>query len=196
MHIDPGMKLLVENMLKRQLSPNYCFHDFEHTIYVVEKVGEIARHQHCTPYETDLLLVAALWHDTGYISSQDDHENESCRLAGQFLPDFGYSPEDIGAICDLIKATKVPHAPKSKLEEIIADADLAYLGTDLATERAQKLYDEIRAFNPLLTKKQWDAMQIGFLREHVYFTRYCKDNYEKPKQAYLAGVLKSAAADV
>ena len=49
-------------------------------------------------------------------------------MAKEELPKFGLSEKDIELICGMIMATKIPQNPKTKLEKIIADADLEYLG--------------------------------------------------------------------
>jgi predicted metal-dependent HD superfamily phosphohydrolase len=151
----------------------------------MEKVLEIGKHENCTVKDLELLQTAALWHDIGYINIYKGHEEESCRLAAQFLPGYAYSNDDIDSICSLIMATKIPQSPKNKLEEIIADADLEYLGTGNAAVLANRLFHELKALNPLLTEEEWKHTEIRFLETHPYFTRFCKENKEHIKQDYL-----------
>jgi uncharacterized protein len=93
----------------------------------------------------------------------------------------------------MIMATKVPQLPKNKLEEIIADADLEYLGTICVTEKADSLFKELQSLTPSLTKAAWDKMQIAFLQTHHYFTAYCKEKKEPVKQAYLKELMNTVA---
>ncbi len=187
----PMMDFVV-GLLKNKLSKFYYYHNVEHTLYVTAKAIEIGHHQKCTGNEIDLLTVASLWHDTGFIKTYNGHEAAGCTLAKKYLPKFGYTPEAIDKICGMIMATKLPQQPKNKLEEIIADADLEYLGTEHATETANKLFKELKRINPLLTKKEWNKTQIKFLKQHHYFTPYCKKNIEPAKQAYLKQLLQTA----
>jgi uncharacterized protein len=175
----------VSALLKEKLPGSYHFHCLEHTIYVYESVKEIGKKEKCTKKEIDLLCAAALWHDAGYINVYNGHEEESCRLAKIHLPGFGYSEADIEIIAGIIMATKIPQSPHNKLEKIIADADLAYLGTDDAARQAYNLYKELHQLNPSLTKEQWNEMQISFLQQHRYFTGYCRTQKEPVKQLYL-----------
>lgn len=55
----------------------------------------------------------------------------------------------------MIMATKIPQSPKNKLEEIIADADLEYLGTDEAAKKADDFFKELHHLHPSLTKEEW-----------------------------------------
>jgi len=67
-----AMKDFVLDLLRNNLPENYYYHNSAHTIYVGEKAHEIGLHQQCTVQELELLSVAALWHDTGYIKTYKD----------------------------------------------------------------------------------------------------------------------------
>ena len=181
-----SMKDFVVSLLKTKLSEYYYYHNHEHTLYVTEKAIEIGRHEACTEKELELLSLAALWHDTGYITIYNNHEEESCLLARQYLPEYGYSATDIDEVCNMIMATKMPQSPKTKLEEILADADLEYLGTSLFETKADRLFKELKLINTSLTEEKWRSMQILFLQNHLYFTGFCKENRENVKQMNLS----------
>lgn len=179
------MRNFVINLLKNNLPETYCYHNPGHTIYVEEKVLEIGRQEECTEAELKLLSTAALWHDTGYIKTYKNHEAESCLLARQYLPDYGYSPTDIELVCEMIMVTKIPQSPKNKLEEILADADLEYLGTSDFEAKAFNLFKELQLINLSLTEAEWNQMQISFLQNHHYFTLFCKQNRDPLKMKNL-----------
>jgi uncharacterized protein len=185
------MQGFVIDLLKGHLPACYYYHRYEHTLYVQEKALEIGRHQKCLKKELELISAAALWHDTGYINSYTGHEEAGCRLARKHLPAFGFKPAETESICGMIMATKVPQSPKNKLEEIVADADLEYLGTRGAAEKAGLLFQELKSLNPTLTKEAWDKIQIAFLQDHYYFTAYCREKKEAAKQAYLKTLMSS-----
>jgi len=185
------MQEYVLDMLRSELPKQYHYHNPEHTIYVQEKTLEIGRHEGCSEDELNLLDIAALWHDTGYTRIYKNHEEQSCQLARQYLTEKGISPIEIDQICSIIMATKIPQTPKNKLEEIIADADLEYLGTETFKNKSQDLFHELRSLNPSLTKDKWDQMQISFISKHKYFTRFCQENREPVKQDHLNQLIKS-----
>ena len=183
------MKEFVVALLDSKLPPNYYYHNHQHTLYVLEKAMEIAAAASCTAYEVHLLSVAALWHDTGYIKTYNGHEEAGCELAGSYLPSYGFSPEETQMVQGMIMATKIPQSPKNKLEEILADADLEYLGTKDAGSKAELLFLELNSITPSLTREEWNRIQISFLQQHSYFTKYCKENKELLKQEYLNTLL-------
>jgi len=179
------MTSFVLNFLRNNLPEKYYYHNPEHTLYVQEKALEIGRHEECSDEDLELLSTAALWHDTGYIKIYKGHEDQSCLLARQYLPDFGYSAVEINKVCGMIMATKMPQAPKNKLEEILADADLEYLGTASFEIKSEKLFKELQSLNPSLKEAEWNKMQISFLQNHHYFTRFCKQNRDPLKMRHL-----------
>ena len=193
MRINKQMNDFVIGLLKNKIPLSYYYHNYEHTLYVVNKVEEIGMHENCSAKELDLLGVAALWHDTGYINTYKGHEEESCKLARQYLPGYYYSTDDINTICAMIMATKIPQSPQTKPEEILADADLEYLGGGNAALLANNLFKELNALNPLLTEADWNKTEINFITEHRYFTGYCKANKEHIKQAYLKRLINTKA---
>jgi uncharacterized protein len=184
------MKKFVTGLLNNKLSKFYYYHNTAHTLYVLDKVNEIGQQENCTAKEIDLLNTAAMWHDAGFINIYTGHEEEGCKLVRQFVPGYGYNSSDIDIICGMIMATKIPHSPKNKLEEIIVDADLEYLGTANAAVKAAALFKELHHINPSLTADEWVKVQIDFCKQHHYFTAYCKKNKEPQKLIYLNTLLK------
>ncbi len=187
----PLMQDFVLNLLKNNLPEKYYYHNPEHTLYVQEKVLEIGRHEQCTDEELQLLSIAALWHDTGYIKMYGNHEEQSSMLARKYLPEYGFCSYDIDLICGMIMATKIPQLPQTKLEEIIADADLEYLGSESFEIKAVSLFHEMHSMNPSITPAKWNEMQISFIKQHYYFTRYCIENKEPVKQIHLDKLIHS-----
>ena len=179
------METLVVNLLETNISETYLYHNLAHTLYVQEKAIEIGKYEGCTAHELELLSTAALWHDTGYVKTYTDHEEESCILARKNLPEYGFSIGDIDLVCGMIMATKIPQSPKNKLEEILSDADLEYLGTENVEVKAFSLFRELQSLDPLMTAEKWKQMQISFLQQHHFFTDFCKKYREPFKQIYL-----------
>ena len=179
------MREYVISLLKENLPDTYYYHNFKHTLYVTDTALTIGRYEKCTADELGLIEIAALWHDTGYIKTYKNHEEQSCLMARHFLPDYGITSNNIEIICGMIIATRIPQSPQNKLEEIIADADLEYLGTDAFMQTANDLFKELQYINPELTEAQWNTIQISFMGKHHFFTNFCKEYREQTKQLNL-----------
>lgn len=118
-----------------------------------------------------IVLTAALFHDTGFLLSYENHEHYSIHIARETLPGFGYSAAQIDAITEVIAATKMPQRPNSLLQQIICDADLDLLGRDDFLPLNRKLLGEVLHFSPhRASYKDWLRNQMRFLEEHRFFT--------------------------
>ncbi|WP_116787758.1 HD domain-containing protein [Flavobacterium psychrotrophum] len=175
--------------LKNDLAPHLYYHSVNHTLDVYERAADLAKIEGIPDNEAALLLTAALYHDSGYLYQSAGHEEISCEIAQQTLPEFGYSQNDIEKICEIITATRLPQTPADKLGEIISDADLDYLGRDDFFELGDKLYLEMCAGGNILTRSEWNDQQIAFLKAHTYFTKTAQQLRNQKKQENLNQLL-------
>jgi uncharacterized protein len=180
--------------LTRELSENLHYHTVSHTLDVYHTAAMIASKEHICTKDTRLLLAAALYHDSGYLHHTEGHETISCRIASEVLPQFGYTETDIAQICIIISATKLPQQPHSKLEEIICDADMDYLGRDDFFEIGHRLYMELLESGAVSDEKDWNRLQINFLQHH-YFTKTAQLLRNEKKEENLK-ILLSKAVDI
>src|SRR5882672_3854542 len=130
------------NKLENELPKTFYYHNVDHTRDVRAAAGKIGRAERISEHEMELLLTAACYHDSGFLVALNEHEVESCLLAKENLPAFGFCKEDIDRVCGMIMATRLPQSPKNKLEQILADADLDYLGRDDFFTIGDKIYHE------------------------------------------------------
>ncbi|OFY86790.1 MAG: hypothetical protein A3F72_21095 [Bacteroidetes bacterium RIFCSPLOWO2_12_FULL_35_15] len=165
-----SVKHFIVKKLKNELPKNLFYHGLHHTKDVCDVAASIALKENIDEENTELIKVAALFHDSGFIKKYDENELVGCKLAKQFLPGFGYSPEEIVTVCGMIMATHTPQSPKNKLEEILADADLDYFGRADFSIIAKNLFNELNEHGKALDEKKWNQLQIAFLKKHTYFT--------------------------
>lgn len=156
--------------LRNDLPKHLKYHTLGHTLDVYNRAEAIAKQEGVTGRMLELLLVAAVYHDSGYLYQRIQHENRSCEIAGEILPGYGYTAEDIDEICRIIMATQLPQNPNSLAGQIICDADLDYLGRDDFFEVGEGLYQEMLYAGVVANEKEWDTIQIKFLENHSFFT--------------------------
>lgn len=156
--------------LRKELPPELYYHSVEHTLDVLAATERLCQQENVSAYHTELLKTAALFHDAGFTISHLEHERLGCKIVKASLPDFGYATAEIGQICGMIMATRIPQSPQNKLEEILSDADLDYLGRTDFYVIGQRLYRELKQRNPDFSISAWDAIQISFLEKHSFFT--------------------------
>ena len=95
----------VQNLFKDKLSEAFLYHNFNHTLSVVNSVKLIIKELKLSSEESEQLLLAAWFHDTGYVEGYEDHENKSIKIAVDFLHTKGKSEEFIALVSSLILAT-------------------------------------------------------------------------------------------
>ncbi|MFE3869750.1 HD domain-containing protein [Flavobacterium sp. ZS1P70] len=165
----PECKVILDKLIKESPAHLY-YHTIHHTLDVYQCAKEIAKGEGINAGDLKLLLIAAIYHDAGYLEQNYNHEQHSCEIARKYLPQFQYNKEDINTICSIIMATKIPQNPQSHLEKIICDADLNYLGRDDFFSISEKLYTEMIAIGNISNREEWDRIQEEFLQKHHYFT--------------------------
>ena len=95
--------------LEKELRPALYYHGVHHVLDVLNAAENIAQSEHVDEINLELLKVAVLFHDSGFIFDSVDHEKSSCGIAQETLPTFGYDATEIEKICGMIMATKWPH---------------------------------------------------------------------------------------
>jgi len=178
----------VLSRLNNELADNLYYHGPHHTVDVYESAKNLGEKEKISDDDMELLEIAALFHDSGFMVKYADHEEVGCKIARATLPDYGYTVKQIDIICDIIMATKLPQLPKTHLQEIICDADLDYLGRDDFEQISGTLVQEMDAFGKGVNKDQWNTIQINFLGQHKYFTETSQVIREPVKQQHLAKI--------
>ncbi len=185
----------VLNILEKNLSDKLYYHSINHTKDVVKAVERIALLEGVTDEGLFLLKTAAILHDAGFIERYEHNEPIGARMATEILPKYGYTEQHIKTIVELIHVTEIPHRPINKLQEIICDADLDYLGRDDFEKIADRLRLELREMNKINSDRAWDHLQVKFLNQHQFFTKTAKETRQKKKEENLISVLKRLERD-
>lgn len=168
----------------------YVFHDLEHTVQTVAAVKMLAEACQLDAHQTDLLILATWFHDTGYAQGPEGHEERSCALAEDFLKEK-LSEADLQVVLRCIMATKLPQQPKDLLEKIICDADLSHLGMKSYWERNSKLRQEIALIRQeFADDKAWVEFELEFMLSHEYHTEAARALFNKRKVKHIQQLIK------
>jgi hypothetical protein len=184
------VKKFILSKLKKELPKHLSYHSVEHVKDVYNSVKEIAKSEDVSGDELKLILTAALFHDSGFLKGQSQHEKQSCIIAKEYLPQYGYTPAQIKQICSMIMSTKIPQSPKNKLEEIMCDADLDYLGRNDFYVIGNKLFSELSIYGIIHTVDEWNKLQVRFLESHNYFTKTSIKLRKAQKEKHLKKIKK------
>lgn len=157
--------------LERDLPQHLTYHSIHHVYDVLGACQSIAEMEQITGDHLLILQTAALLHDAGFTIQSQGHEDFSCKIAQSTLPAFGYRNDQISQICEIIMATRIPQQPQSHLGEILADADLDYLGRDDFFVISDLLFEEMKYSGIVKEKNEWNLLQLRFFEQHHYFTK-------------------------
>jgi HD superfamily phosphodiesterase len=182
------------NLLRSQLPDTFVYHNLGHTQRVVNNANELINGENVSGADAENLLIAAWFHDTGYIKDTKNHEKHSVIVASDFLKEHGLETERIKTITDIILATQIGHQPKNLLEQIIQDADCAHFGTKNFIDISELLrYELEQTHNKTFTDSEWTEENISFLtKQHQFHTNYAIENWLQVKEKNLATLFKTS----
>ncbi|MEQ8518789.1 MAG: DUF5706 domain-containing protein [Cytophagales bacterium] len=171
--------------LKKNLSKDLTFHNVQHTLDVVAAAEEICKQVDVSEEEKEIVMLSAWFHDTGYAIAYKGHENESVKIAKDFLETQNYPKNKLDKVIACILSTDYEVAPENKIERILNDADLYHLSTDKFFEKSDRLREEFRhcKIKDEFSDREWMEMNLYFISKHNYQTDYGKEKLEKARQA-------------
>ena len=172
----------VTQLLTHELSEKCLFHTISHTLDVLKNAEIIGKYCKLHPDKLNVLRVAALFHDVGYVDSYNDHEVFSAKKARSFLQARQVDEQIISQIEKAILATKTPQNPQDKLSRILCDADLMNLTFDEYFEHLDLMRKEWEQVGKTkIDRQKFYISTLEFFRSHEYHSRYGK-NILQPKK--------------
>ena len=182
----------VSELLTEKLDSRFVYHNLRHTQRVVKSTKELLNYYNLGETENERLLLAAWLHDVGHTKGWENHEENSCIIARDFLQKHGYDPKGIEEVCSLIMVTKMCNEPSNLMEGIIRDADTSHFAKKSYWETTDFLKEELKALGVAdYSNKEWRDKNIKMFRtKHNFFTDYAKENWEEGKQQNLKKLLK------
>lgn len=178
----------VKAQYQQHPNPNLVYHDLTHTQQVVDAAEQIAAHYRLQEQDLLVVMVAAWFHDTGYLLGNfRDHEDKGAELARTFLQSQQVPEAIQQQVAGCIMATKMPQNPHNLLEEIVCDADLFHLGSKHYKERSKVMRQEVTAtLGKDISSGAWAGTSLIFLENHQYFTDYCRVLLKQQKEENIA----------
>lgn len=172
----------VFNLFKDKLPGDYVYHNYNHTAETVQACKKLSKSYNLTSRDYEVLMLAALFHDTGYITTYDNHEEESVKFMKEYLKG-NYPDDDIKEIESLILSTKYRTIPDGSLQEILHDADYINLGKKSFDHRADLLRIEWeRILQKTYTEEEWAKIQLQFLLDTQFKTEEAVLKYNEQKE--------------
>ena len=182
----------VSSLLRSKLPHTFIYHNLGHTRRVVKSTQELIEGENVPEDLVEQLLIAAWFHDVGYIKGIQEHEEFSANMAASYLKEHHYDDKNIELVTNIIKSTKMGVEPSTHLEKILNDADSSHFGKkgyidicDLLREEWEQ--QKVKEFTDL----KWIKESITFFTKyHSFYTNYALENWQPQKDKNLAALLK------
>jgi len=153
-----------------ELPETLHFHKLEYALKVYNQSFLLCRSEEIEQEDRLLVRTAALMLYTGLTQSFNNFENRSSVISREILPTFMYSEAQIDQICNLILSTKMPFNPMTRLEKILIDARMEYVGRPDYTTQINLLYQELLEAGVKINGQQFKKQQFELLHSFEYFT--------------------------
>jgi predicted metal-dependent HD superfamily phosphohydrolase len=181
----------VEALLRAKKPGWVKFHTFEHAEAVVKACKEIGAASRLSDEELEIVMLAAWFHDTGYVEGVKGHEENSVEFAVSFLRETGISENKIAQVAGCIRATKMPQAPKSPMEQLLCDADVAHLASRDFLRVSELIRCEFEhEIGRKLSEIEWLTRNANFVAGHRYFTHYAQVKFREQLGKNVAALKK------
>lgn len=177
------VKKYCTSILSTEEIQKFPFHNLLHTKEVVQNVTYLCAAMNIDERDTEILKVAAWFHDTGFSVTYKGHEAESKKIATAFLKQQKVDTSFIDKVCSCIDATKMPQCPTTPLAEVLCDADIFHISNSHFFYRKLLLRREWEVFcGNKVTDLKWHKLNLEFLKKHHFRTVYGKEILEQGKQ--------------
>ena len=179
----------VEALLKAAKPEWVRYHNFEHAKAVAKASKTIGAACRLSAEELEGVILAAWFHDAGYVKAIEGHEEKSVEIATSFLRGNGYPQEKIARVAGCIRATRMPQNPKTLMEQVLCDADISHLASKDFLEVSELIRLEIEhRMGRKLAEAEWLTMNTIFVAGHQYHTDYARSKYAPQHAANLAAL--------
>lgn len=174
----------VFSLFKEKLSKKLVYHNYKHTFEIVKEARALGEAYQLPEADLEVLLLAAWFHDAGYIDTYQGHEEKSIEIATAFLEEEGYGEDRIQQVADCILATRSDHTTATLLQEIISDADISNIGKDTFFANAELLRVEWEIFlHRFFSDAEWAQFQLDFLLSRNFKTEAAQQKFGQQLQA-------------
>jgi hypothetical protein len=90
----------------------------------------------------------------------------------------------VNEVAGCIMATRLPRNPSGLLQEILCDADTFNFGTKEFKKTNELVFTELQNASEVpLSRRKFDERTLQLLKDHEFYTSYCKEELKEEKKA-------------
>lgn len=160
------------------------YHNFQHALNVKKYALKLVRRckKYKVPVDSELVEIAALFHDAGYEKVKNNKEEYSCKIAEQELKKLKYPPNKIIKVKQAIMATKAGYSLRTTEQKILRAADLhsftaSYKQFSAASKKIESEYYLLYKKTKFPIKQWVKSMELYLLPDIILTPEYKKDDF-------------------
>jgi pycsar effector protein/HD domain-containing protein len=172
----------VYQLFQEKLPEWAVYHNYEHTVEIVEAAEEIGQDSKLNKTELEIVALAAWFHDTGYTAGAAGHEEKSVEIVSRFLEEAGYPGEKITQVAECIRATKRAGTPKNRMEDVLVDATSIHVGKKKFFKKSDILRTELELCSGKpMADLDWLNESIDYISKNSFRTKYAQMEYSRQR---------------
>ena len=185
------VKKHVKELFAEKYDTRSTYHSYKHTLEVAKAAEKIGKGSELNNDDLEIVLIAAWFHDTGYLFQRDDHESKSVHVAETFLKRIDYPDDKIQRVTSAILATRMGTVPSNLIEKVIHDADYINLANPDNLKQSELLLQESVNYGGAKPgKTEWLTSLHKFLVNQTFYTAYAQKKLEDRKKENIKRVKK------
>lgn len=165
----------------------HYYHHYNHALDVMYRAIYLWEKEWVSDEDIEILILAALFHDTWFIIQYEDNEEFWAKVASNYLKTILYPKAKISKIEDLIMSTSPYYTePDDILESIIKDADIDNIWREDFFEKWDELRKETETIKNIKIKNpDWHHSSLDFIYNSSFHTKTQKEERWKQKEINL-----------
>ena len=161
----------VRGYLRQNLATRRLYHNYEHAKDVAEVTAELISDQGLDESQTEAVLLAAWFHDTGYAHSPENITDGSIHVLNEFAKGHPVDKSVLQTAEALIRFVQSGNEPSNSLEAYLYDANNSYIGRKRFFDQSGMRRVERETFDGIsYSMYDWNRELLDVLMNHKFWT--------------------------
>ncbi len=165
------------NLHNQKANPNLLYHSYAQTAAIVEQVETLSKTVKASPEVVEIALLAAYFHQTGYLENYQQAQAFSTSFAKQFLEKIGYPSTKIQHVIRTIEASYQGKANTIPEALLLDTMQYVRYGEQFNDWSGLLRMERELVLNESITKQAWQAEQLQALLNVQFYTPYGKTTF-------------------
>lgn len=180
--LDPVFVEVLKKM-EGELPHDLKYHNYAHTVDVLEQALTLALRDNRSDQELHLLTIAAIFHDAGFLIRHQQNEPVGAEMADTAMRSRGgYSELECSQVSQMILDTTLlmtgePQQSNAPLSPYLLDADLSNLGRDCFWDQTRALADELD-----MSATKFFHISLALMERHNWQSNAGVELYQQKKE--------------